>query len=200
MDEGYIKFHCNWIEAEPISINQLRDINEWRNTLFNLGLIGAYNNGIGFGNISKRLNNRTFIITGSATGGLKRLNENHYVLVDEYNLQQNSLACTGPIKASSESLSHAVIYECSDETNAVIHIHNFDLWEKLIHHVPTTREEILYGTTEMANEIRRLFIETDVKTEKIIAMAGHEEGIIAFGKTLDEAGEILLNRLDKLNR
>jgi len=200
MDEGYIKFFCNWIEAEPISINQLHELNKWRDTLYNLGLIGAYHNGIGFGNISKRLNNHTFIITGSATGGLKTLNENHYVLVNEYNLWQNSLTCTGPIKASSESLSHAVVYECSKETNAVIHIHNFEMWEKLIHNVPTTREEISYGTTEMANEIKKLFIETNVKAEKIIAMAGHEEGIIAFGKTLDEAGEILLKRMHKLNR
>ena len=197
MDEGYIKFYCNWIEAEPISINQLLDINKWRDILYNLGLIGAYNNCIGFGNISIRFNNRTFIITGSATGGLKTLNENHYVLVDEYNLMQNSIRCFGPIKASSESLSHAVIYECSHETNAVIHIHNLDMWKKLIHKIPTTREDISYGTTEMANEIKRLFIETNVKSEKIIAMAGHQEGIIAFGNTLDEAGEILLKRLPK---
>jgi len=200
MDEGYIKFHCNWIEAEPISINQLHELNKWRDTLYNLGFIGVYHNGIGFGNISKRLNNNTFIITGSATGGLKTLNENHYVLVNEYNLRQNSLTCTGPIKASSESLSHAAIYECSKETNAVIHIHNFDMWEKLIHKVPTTREEVLYGTTEMANEIKRLFIETNVKSEKIIVMAGHEEGIIAFGKTLDEAGGILLKRMHIINK
>jgi len=199
MDEGYIKFLCNWIEAEPLSIHQLLDINKWRDTLYNLGLIGAYNNGIGFGNISIRFNNRSFIITGSATGGLITLNENHYVLVDEYNLMQNSITCTGPIKASSESLSHAVIYECSHETNAVIHIHNLDMWEKLIHKVPTTREDISYGTTEMANEIKRLFKQTNVKTEKIIAMAGHKEGIIVFGKTLDEAGEILLKSLHKLN-
>jgi len=194
MDEGYIKFHCNWIKAEPLSINQLLQINKWRDTLYNLGYIGAYNNGIGFGNISIRCTNRTFIITGSATGGFKTLNENHYVLVDDYNHQQNSITCTGPIKASSESLSHAVIYECSHETNAVIHLHNLDMWEKLIHKVPTTREDIPYGTPEMANEIKRLFEITNVGTEKIIAMAGHQEGIIVFGKTLDEAGEILLKR------
>ncbi len=192
MDEGYIKFHCNWIKADPLSINQLLQINRWRDTLYNLGYIGAYNNGIGFGNISIRCDNSTFIITGSATGGFKTLNGNHYVLVNDYNLLQNSLTCTGPIKASSESLSHAAIYECSQETNAVIHIHNFNMWEKLIHNVPTTREEIPYGTPEMAIEIKRLFKSTNVKTEKIISMAGHQEGIIAFGNTLDEAGEILL--------
>jgi len=197
MDEGYIKFHCNWIKAEPLSKYRLLDINKWRDTLFNLGLIGSFNNGIGFGNISIRFNNRTFIITGSATGGLKTLNENHYVLVNEYNLLQNSITCTGPIKTSSESLSHAVIYECSQETNAVIHIHNFGMWKKLKHKVPTTLENISYGTTEMAEEIKGLFLKTNVKTEKIIAMAGHKEGIIVFGNTLDEAGEILFKRLNK---
>jgi ribulose-5-phosphate 4-epimerase/fuculose-1-phosphate aldolase len=192
MDEGYIKFNCNWIKAEPISPDKLIEINKWRDTLYNLGLIGAYDNGIGFGNISIRLNNHTFLITGSATGGLTQLNENHYVVVNEYNLKRNSLTCIGPIKASSESLSHAVIYECSQDTKAVIHIHNIGLWEKLIHNVPTTREDIEYGTPDMANEIIRLFEETSVKDKKMIVMGGHREGIITFGKTLDEAGEILL--------
>jgi ribulose-5-phosphate 4-epimerase/fuculose-1-phosphate aldolase len=192
MDEGYIKFHCNWIEKEPLPIGHLLEINRWRDTLYNLGYIGVYDNGIGFGNISLRFNAKTFIITGSATGALETLNENHYVLVNEYDLARNSLTCTGPIKASSESLSHAVIYECSPETNAVIHIHNFELWEKLINKVPTTGKEISYGTPEMAIEIKRLFEQTNLKTEKIIAMAGHQEGIIAFGKTLDEAAKILL--------
>jgi L-ribulose-5-phosphate 4-epimerase len=199
MDEGYIKFRCIWNEAKPISKNQLIEINKWRDTLYNLGLIGAYNNGIGFGNISIRSDDQTFIITGSATGGLKTLNENHYTLVNEYDLIQNSLICSGPIKASSESLSHAVIYECSRETNAVIHIHNLEMWENNIHKVPTTREDISYGTVEMANEIKRLFINTNVNIEKIIVMAGHKEGIVTFGKTLDEAGEILLKRFHKLN-
>ncbi|MCK9412340.1 MAG: class II aldolase/adducin family protein [Prolixibacteraceae bacterium] len=192
MDEGYIKFSCNWIEAGPLPIDQLFEINRWRDNLYKLGYIGVYDNGVGFGNISIRFKALTFIITGSATGGLKILNENHYVMVNEYNLRKNSIKCTGPIIASSESLSHAVIYECSNETNAVIHIHNFDIWEKLIHKVPTTRKEISYGTPGMATEIKRLFKQTNVGTDKIIAMAGHKEGIIVFGKTLDEAGQILL--------
>ena len=33
---------------------------------------------------------------------------------------------------------------------------------------------------------------TDVKTSKILVMAGHEEGIITFGKTLEEAMNVIL--------
>ncbi|MGZ3851376.1 MAG: hypothetical protein ACXVBX_01215, partial [Flavisolibacter sp.] len=80
-------------------------------------------------------------------------------------------------------------------TNAVIHIHSLDLWKRLMDQVPTSRENISYGTTEMANEIKRLFDETELSKEKIMVMKGHREGIISFGKDLDEAGNILLNKL-----
>ena len=40
----------------------------------------------------------------------------------------------------------------------------------------------------MANEIDRLFKETNVAARKVIIMAGHQEGIIVWGKDADEAG------------
>ena len=195
MDEGYIKFNCKWIKDKPIlTANKLFEINKWRDKLYSIGLIGAYDNGIGFGNISIRFEKNSFIITGSATGKYPALNENHYVLVNNYNFDKNNLTCKGPIKASSESLSHAMIYECSSDTNAIIHVHNIDMWKNLIDKLPTTNKEISYGTPAMAKEIKRLFLESKVNDEKIIVMGGHKEGIISFGKTLDEAGNILLNK------
>ena len=196
MEEGYIKFNCNWIRAGPVPEKQVNDLNVWRDNLYERGLVGAYSNGIGFGNISMRSANGTFIITGSATGGLSRLNENHYVLVNDYDLSRNSLTCSGPVRASSESLSHAVIYECSPGTNAVIHVHNIGMWENLVNKLPTTCEKVPFGTPEMADEIKRLFDETSVAGGKILVMGGHREGIIAFGSTLDEAGKILLKYFD----
>ena len=41
----------------------------------------------------------------------------------------------------------------------------------------------------MANEIFKLFHETNALEEKIIIMGGHKEGIIVFGESLEEAGE-----------
>jgi L-ribulose-5-phosphate 4-epimerase len=195
MDEGYIKFNCQWIKAAPPPPASLVEINAWRSKLYGLGLIGAYPNGIGFGNVSIRAQANSFIITGSATGVFETLDETHFVLVTDYDLVNNRLTCHGPIAASSESLSHAVIYECSPETNCVIHIHNLEMWRRLLGKVPTTSETVPYGTPEMAEEIRRLFLETDVAEEKFLVMGGHEEGIISFGKNPTEAGEILLRRL-----
>ena len=195
MDEGYIKFNCNWIPSNDVPLDKVALLNVWREIMYNKGFIGVYPDGIGFGNISMRCNEKTFLISGSATGGLPTLSESHYSLVTNYDLSSNSVTCVGPLKASSESLTHALIYECSATTNAVIHIHNLNLWSRLLHHAPTSSENITYGTPGMANEIKRLFDETALSKEKIIVMGGHREGIISFGKDLEEAGSILLDKL-----
>jgi hypothetical protein len=195
MDEGYIKFNCNWIQSNKIALNKVTALNVWRDIMYQKGLIGMYPDGIGFGNISMRCDKKTFLISGTATGGLSILNESHYSLVTNYNLSTNTVTCEGPLKASSESLTHALIYECAETTNAVIHIHNLNLWNKLIYKVPTSNVKMAYGTPEMANEIKRLFDETTLSKEKIIVMGGHQEGIISFGKDLEEAGNILLDKL-----
>ncbi|MEO6845153.1 MAG: class II aldolase/adducin family protein, partial [Ginsengibacter sp.] len=99
---------------------------------------------------------------------------------------------------SSESLTHAMIYKNQPAINAVFHVHHFALWKKLLNKVPTTHIDVAYGTPAMANEIVRLFKETDLASEKIFVMAGHEEGIVSFGKDVNEAGNILLAALDTL--
>jgi ribulose-5-phosphate 4-epimerase/fuculose-1-phosphate aldolase len=192
MKEGYIKFNCKLIESKPFPLANLAQMNNWRDKLYSLNLIGANKEGIGFGNLSTRFEGNTFLITGSATGNFVKLNEDHYVLVKDYNFAKNSLICEGPIKASSESLSHAAVYESSQEINAVIHVHNLNLWKKLINKFPTTDMNAQYGTPEMANESKRLFRESNALERKIIIMGGHKEGIISFGKNLEEAGNILL--------
>jgi ribulose-5-phosphate 4-epimerase/fuculose-1-phosphate aldolase len=194
MDEGYIKFNCKRISSDDIPLDKVADLNVWRKIMHEKGLIGMYPDGIGFGNISIRCDENTFLISGTATGGIIDLDNSHYALVTDYNLTTNSLTCKGSINASSESLTHALIYESSPSTNAVIHIHNLALWKKLMHEVPTSNEQVTYGTPEMAKEIKRLFEETNLSHEKIIVMGGHEEGIISFGKNLEEAANVLLNK------
>jgi len=46
----------------------------------------------------------------------------------------------------------------------------------------------------MAENIKRLFREYNLKDDGIIVMGGHREGIISFGKTLESAGNIILEK------
>jgi len=188
MNEGYIKFQCNWEQKEILIPEEVfLRLEKERSKLYKLGLIGMYPNGIGFGNISVRLNERTFIITGSSTGQFGTLNQSHYSLVAEYNFPNNSISCIGLTKASAESLTHAAVYETLPEVGAVVHVHCLQLWEKLLNNYPTTSGEIEYGTPEMAEAVRALAAEMGMSDEKIIIMGGHQEGILAFGKNLKEA-------------
>lgn len=199
IDEGYIKYQCNWINSDPLSFEEIAELNQWRNKLYKLGLIGEYDNGIGFGNISIRYSQPgQFIISGTQTGNLSALNEQHYTRVINFDLEKNFLTCCGPIQASSESLTHATLYQANPTVNAVIHVHHLELWQKLMYKVPTTAIEVAYGTPEMAKEILRLFREDNLIETKIIVMSGHEEGIISFGNNSIEAGNILLDRYNKL--
>jgi len=198
--EGYIKFVVNWQKTGPvIPAEELISITAWRDVLYSLGMIGADKKGIGFGNISlRKKESNHFYISGSATGSLNSLDEQHYCLVTGYNLEENKLACTGPIKASSESMSHAAIYSEFPGTGAVIHIHHNLFWASLINRVPTTSEKAEYGTPEMAMEIIRLLKEPGTLEGRIIVMGGHKDGIMLFGKDMDEAGAYTLSYYNEI--
>ena len=195
-EEGYIKFKCLLVgEDFNFSKDQFLLIENWRERFYKLNLIGAYPNGIGFGNISIRFKEgNNFIISGSATGNYKHLKMEHYALVTDFSINENSLSYIGRVKASSESLSHAVIYETSDLINGIIHVHSKLLWDRLIDKIPTTNQLVTYGTPEMAMELKKTLLNNKLESGGIIVMGGHEEGIISFGKDLKSAAKLLLDK------
>lgn len=194
MDEGYIKFNCIWQKVDnQISEEIFSQLESARSKLYSLGLIGMYPDGIGFGNISVRGGDAgNFFISGSATGEFVSLRPSDYSLVTGYQLNENTVFCTGQTKASSESLTHAAVYQSIPEVGAVVHVHSLWLWEKLLDHFPSTLAEIEYGTPEMAFAVGQLAFTIKEGEEKIIVMGGHREGILAFGTTLAGAtGEVI---------
>jgi ribulose-5-phosphate 4-epimerase/fuculose-1-phosphate aldolase len=89
-------------------------------------------------------------------------------------------------------LTHAAIYESDPSTSAVIHCHDLGLWATLLDCAPTTSKSVAYGTPEMAYEIMRLFKVGETRSRKIFAMAGHEAGIVTFGKNLEDAFDVVM--------
>ncbi|MBT4723287.1 HAD-IA family hydrolase [Candidatus Falkowbacteria bacterium] len=191
-EEGYIKFNYKWIDKATLSGKDVKELNSYRQKLYKMKFIGKVDRTTGYGNVSQRKKGKQFIITGSKTGLINKLAAKDYSLVKNYDFKKNSLTCEGKTVASSETLSHAIIYELSKQTNAIIHIHNKNLWKKLLNKVPTTSKTATYGTIDMTNEIKRLFKQTRLKDEKILTMAGHPDGIIVFGRDLCEAFSVLM--------
>jgi len=195
IDEGYIKYRCDWVEEDVISAAAVAELTRYRDALRQLNFIGEYPDGIGFGNVSQRTAGDVaspFTITGTQTGNLSTLTPADYALVTAFNPAQNTLTCKGLRKASSESLTHGVIYSSHPAIGAIIHVHHPQLWQRLLNQVPTTGATIPYGTPEMAAETQRLFQETPLLQQRIFVMAGHEEGIVTFGDTLQTAYRVLI--------
>jgi L-ribulose-5-phosphate 4-epimerase len=179
----YVKFTYTCARAEIPACDELVELNACRRRLRALRVIGVDSNGIGFGNLSVRdgeTNN--FYITGSATGGLPELTAADCVRVVAYDFASNWLRYEGAALPSSESLTHAAIYQCDRSTSAVIHCHDSVLWRTLLDRVPTTSKSVAYGTPEMAYEVLQLFTASNVRNRQIFVMAGHEGGIVTLKK------------------
>ncbi|MBR8830613.1 MAG: hypothetical protein N5P05_000885 [Chroococcopsis gigantea SAG 12.99] len=194
IDEGYIKYRCQLIEGCPPDWEMIQTLDSWRNLFYDSGLIGQYPDGIGYGNVSQRDRNpNNFIISGTKTGAIPRLRAEHYTRVIDYDPDKNAVTCEGLIQASSETLTHGAIYNSNPAIKAVFHVHHRQLWESLLYEVPTTRKDIAYGTPEMARELINISRENSDKESLIVAMSGHEEGVIAFGTSLEKAGNLLID-------
>lgn len=194
IDEGYTKFSVDWTDRDPLSDPAVSELERWRKPLFDAGLIGYYEKeGVGFGNISVRWTEPgQFIISGTQTGHLPETGREHYAVVTAYDLAGNRVSCRGAVQASSESLTHAAIYELDPSVNAVVHVHDPGMWKHLKSIAPATRADVSYGTPEMAAEFGRLFREADFKSAGIAAMAGHESGVISIGPSLAAAATRVL--------
>lgn len=189
IDEGYIKYDSDWTEAPARHIEFAAELERCRRPLFIAGLVGEYAElGIGFGNISMRCPGRDqFLITGTQTGNLEHTTADHYSLVTAFNIKNNSVTCEGPVQASSEAMTHAAIYALDEAIGAIVHVHSRVAWERYLNKLPTTGPDIAYGTPAMAREFARLYSETRFGIDGVAVMAGHDEGLISFGSSLDQA-------------
>lgn len=127
-DEGYVKYVCLHENAPAPDVPALKELDALRTELFDAGLIGMRQDGIGYGNISLRTE-KGFVISATATGGIRELGADGYSLVTEWSLAGNRLSCSGPLPASSEALTHAAVYEAGRDAKCVIHVHSRPLFD-----------------------------------------------------------------------
>jgi ribulose-5-phosphate 4-epimerase/fuculose-1-phosphate aldolase len=195
IDEGYTKYRVTWTDRRPLDHPAIAELERWRRPLFDAGLIGHYRDlDIGYGNISTKVEDcGLFIISGTQTGHLARTGCQHYALVTGVSISGNAVTCRGAVQASSETLTHAAIYELDLSIQAVVHVHDAVLWERLKDAVPTTDASVAYGTPEMAMEFRRLYADTALADVGVAVMAGHESGLLSIGGDIEEAASRLLS-------
>lgn len=206
--EGVTKYQLHYTAGPAIEYDGLVALNAWRKQLHKLGLIGEDPDrygGVDFGNVSVRVppfgvasGRRQFLVTGTQTGGKPELSVSDYALVTECDPDHNRLVAQGPVAPSSEAMTHGMLYSLDDSLKVVLHVHSPDIWRcARTLGIAVTAPQAAYGTPEMTAEVRRLFEDVGVQRLRVFVMGGHEDGVVAFGRTADEAGVALKFQLTR---
>ena len=204
--EGVIQYHrtTEGIEALPFDYNQaVTSLLRWRATLKAFGWVGQSLNryeGLGFGNISLRIGQRSthpghrqFLITGSQTGHINRLEQTDLAWVTRYRVLTNEISHAPLATPSSESLTHAAAYDGHPSLRACIHIHCPTIWNQRDRlGLPRVSKDFGYGTVQMAQRIGTICRQQDPNHIKPIIMDGHQDGVICAAKTPEAAFMSLL--------
>lgn len=209
MDEGVIKFSAEH-RHEALDARRYGDLVcqliAWREILGLTGLVSrdpALYGGFGYGNVSVRTGapaaprrRRPFLITGTQTSGKRCMSLSDFCLVHGCDPERNQVQSTGETLPSSESMTHGAVYALGSHIRWVFHAHSAVLWTRAKElRLPTTDPQVAYGTPAMAREVERLYRSSNLSERRIFAMGGHEDGIVVFGKSADEAGQVLLSHL-----
>jgi ribulose-5-phosphate 4-epimerase/fuculose-1-phosphate aldolase len=191
--EGVVKYTVRHETARIALPEDMTAVFEWRRRLHGLGLIGADAAGVGYGNLSVRLfSSPGFLITGSQSSGLAEVDQRDFARVTVVDLDRNFLRSIGERPPSSEALTHAALYQVNGSIRAVVHVHSARVWAAWRDKLPTSREDVAYGTPEMGYEMIRLHKRRALGGQGVIVMGGHQDGVVAFGPSLaGAAGEIL---------
>ncbi len=196
--EGVVKYSLEFFQKELFFNKEYQVLEECRERLYALGVIGAYDDGLGYGNISVRIDNSDeFLITATQTGHLSNLSKSEYSLVKKIDFDTFKTTASGESKPSSECITHGAIYGLSDEINAVIHIHNEKLWNYMLENDYLSTNDTPYGTPEMVQDVVDIYKDIEALSNNVFVMKGHFEGIVSFGKNLAEAEAVLFNIIKK---
>ncbi len=207
--EGVIKFRLEH-ESRPLPARRFAELvcklAAWREILALTGLVGQdpeRYEGAGYGNVSARvgppgapLGRRSFLISGSQTSGLRCIGLDGFSVVERCDYRRNRVRSWGPLEPSSESMTHGAVYDLGPHIRCVLHAHSPVLWRHARRlRLPISDPAVAYGTPEMALEVRRLYQSSVLPERPILAMGGHQDGVVAFGRDPEEAGGVLLTWL-----
>ena len=195
--EGYVKYTAEHRMAPAITVPHWAELNEARTKLHHLGLVGANADGVSFGNLSIRLQGDQFLISGTATGASPVLDPDHYCLISSFDIERNRVLSTGPVQPSSESMTHGAVYRSCPGANTVMHIHSREIFDGMVRdRFPATPENAAYGTPEIALAIGNCVQALD-SDEGCIVLLGHDEGVIAYGPSVERAFMLIRELYDR---
>ncbi|MEE4241114.1 MAG: class II aldolase/adducin family protein [Desulfopila sp.] len=186
-----VKFELRRERESFVADERLSLLNKWAFILAELGLAPVHTEGA-YGNHSYRVQGNEFIITRTGMIPCVEMLPENYCLV-EYCQNENLFRVKGRHAPSSESFLHSSMYQCFKEIGAIMHGHSALLnshAEEL--DIPTTPQELPYGTRELAQAAVRL----QEKGVSFFILKNH--GFVASGVDIGSTASLVLDRFKSL--
>jgi hypothetical protein len=177
----------------------LQTLRGWRTVLRRLELVGQdpqRYDGLGFGNLSHRDAERPeqFVITASQTAGLPELEDGNLVRITHSNTSRFWVDAVGHQPPSSETLSHAIIYQADASVSCVLHVHSPDIWLRADElDLAATDAAVSYGSPAMAEAVAALLAAH--RAPLTFVTRGHRDGVFACARSAEDAGAALIHLL-----
>ena len=186
-----VKFKTSFIgESYPMS-SHLEELSMWCNLFAERGLAPTHPEGT-YGNLSVRFEDGIIITATSLNLGKKLVNSD-FIFVQACNFKTYEISVYGKRAPSSETPIHWALYQMRPDINAIFHGHH----ESLLHlagilQIPETEEEQPYGSPALVNEVKKL------ASKNFFNMKNH--GFISMGISMQKAGDLALEQLEKLSK
>lgn len=210
VSEGVIQFTFELQPGAAATEIEAAELVYWRQKMFALDVIGCNMSRYGacYGNMSVRTGawaagpgRREFLVSGTQTGSMPDITADNLVRVLQYDHKTNRVIAQGPCEPSSETMTHGAIYDASLSIRAIVHGHDPILWQWILKNSgPHTPYDVDYGTPEMASHAKRIVSvmeSTQCDYPGVLAMAGHKDGVVAFGSSVREATQRFLQAHDR---
>lgn len=197
--EGTIQFayaleHPAGPVAEP---DVVRSLAGWRAVFRRLDLLGQHRDryqGFGYGNLSSRDGSRPdeFVITASQTAGAPDFDDSSLVRITHSNVARFWVDAVGQQPPSSETLTHAIVYQADRSIGWVFHVHCPEIWQRHADlGLPATPEHAPCGSAAMADAVEVLLARHHVRPVVFVTL-GHEDGVFACGTDAAATGNALV--------
>jgi len=192
-----VKFKVEFISKDAPCDERISQLCDWCFRFNEYGLTPRLSgSGRSLGNLSFRIEvgKPAFIITGSALDSKEKLSREDLVKVVKSDWKRKIVFAEGQRDPSSESMMHYEIYQRREEVGAIFHGHSkvITVNARLLG-LPETDREVLSGTTELLEEVMKI-----LDKGNFLVMKNH--GFLSLGKTMDEAGNLALEVLEKAKK
>lgn len=197
-----IKFKNKIISEDAPDDTRLEELKFWCRQFHLHNFAPPYKDG-SCGNLSFRLKEGgdSFIITGSRIGLKENLANDCFVEVSAVDLEKAVVLSKGKREPSSESMLHFAIYRQRKDVNAVFHGHSKEIlscknkiglpsgargkMRRSLIALPETKKSASYGTLDLVKNVLAA-----LESNFFLILKKH--GFISLGKTMKEAGELVL--------